>query len=179
MADSERARSALFALDPSCNRDRWWRTLAAAKAAGLSVDDAIEWSRQGSNFVSERDCERTWKSLSPDGRITDKTLYGWAFKEGWKDPARDRLNGHRRRFPNESAHSVTCQSKASQKLGKSAAEVWAQCVPATSEHPYIAAKGGTPDGLRVVRPESSLEIAAERVAGWLVVPVLKPNWRAH
>ena len=53
-----------------------------------------------------------------------------------------------------------------------AAEVWKRCKPATAEHPYIVAKQGTPEGLRVVPDGDPLRIAGASVAGWLVVPVL-------
>ena len=53
-----------------------------------------------------------------------------------------------------------------------AAEVWARCKPAPADHPYITAKDGRPDGLRVVPDADPLRIAGASVAGWLVVPVL-------
>lgn len=52
-----------------------------------------------------------------------------------------------------------------------AAHVWEICEPATADNPYIAKKGGTPDGLRIY-PHGAppLEIQGQNVAGWLVVP---------
>lgn len=43
--------------------------------------------------------------------------------------------------------------------------------PASGDHPYIVAKRGNPDGLRVVPADDTLTIGGQRVAGWLAVPV--------
>jgi RecA-family ATPase len=53
-----------------------------------------------------------------------------------------------------------------------AAEVWARCKPAPSDHPYITTKDGRHAGLRVVPEGDPLRIAGESVAAWLVVPVV-------
>ena len=53
-----------------------------------------------------------------------------------------------------------------------ALEVWERCIPATAEHAYIAAKGGTPDGLRVMPESDTLTIATQQMSGALVVPVM-------
>jgi hypothetical protein len=50
------------------------------------------------------------------------------------------------------------------------AALWASWPEADHQHDYIARKNGTPDGLRVVPPNSPIEIAGHRVAGWLAVP---------
>ncbi len=39
-----RALSALRAIDPGCDRETWVKVLAAAKDAGISFDDASDWS---------------------------------------------------------------------------------------------------------------------------------------
>ncbi len=49
---------------------------------------------------------------------------------------------------------------------------WERCQPATDGHPYIVAKRGSGDGLRVVPADDGLAIAGQGVAGWLVVPVM-------
>ena len=52
-----------------------------------------------------------------------------------------------------------------------AEEVWTRCEPATVAHPYVARKGGVPDGLGVYPVEAPpLIIQGQNVAGWLVVP---------
>jgi hypothetical protein len=43
---------------------------------------------------------------------------------------------------------------------------------APADHPYILAKQGRPDGLRVVPADDRLTIAGQAVAGWLAVPVV-------
>ena len=52
----ERARSALHALDPGCDRETWVRAAMAAKAAGLDEGDFLAWSEGAPNFDSARDC---------------------------------------------------------------------------------------------------------------------------
>ncbi|MBK8104978.1 MAG: hypothetical protein IPK42_05155 [Betaproteobacteria bacterium] len=56
--------------------------------------------------------------------------------------------------------------------GMGAAEVWARCKPAPADHPYITAKDGRPDGLRVVPEGDPLRVNGESVVGCLVVPVV-------
>jgi hypothetical protein len=59
-----------------------------------------------------------------------------------------------------------------------AAEVYARCEAATNAHPYIAAKraAGAPlDALRVVPAGDSLHIAAQSMAGFLMVPAYAPD----
>ena len=51
------------------------------------------------------------------------------------------------------------------------AATFASYQPASAQHPYIAAKRGNPDGLRVVPADAPLTIEGKPVAGWLVVPV--------
>lgn len=172
MNDHDRALSALHTLDPGCPRDEWVRIGMAAKAAGLTLEDFTDWSAGASNFAGERDCASAWRSFH-DGAVGAGTLYYLAQQTcQWKDPARGRLNGHRRRANSDGGPVPIREANGAHTPAMSAAEVWAQCEAATAEHPYIAAKGGIPDGLRVVPLASALTIARERVAGWLVVPVL-------
>ena len=53
-----------------------------------------------------------------------------------------------------------------------AAEAWARCNPAPAGHPYIRAKDGRAEGLRMVPEGDPLRIAGASVAGWLAVPVV-------
>ena len=65
----ERARSALNALDPSCDHSTWVRIGMAARAAGLDFDDFNRWSSDGSNYAGEHDTRSAWRSFDPHGAI--------------------------------------------------------------------------------------------------------------
>lgn len=161
----ERARSALHALDPGCDRETWVRAAMAAKAAGLDEGDFLAWSEGAPNFDSARDCRSVWRSIREDGGIKAGTLFALARAAGWSnEPAG--INGHPR--------LVDVPRRPQEPAGRPAFDVagaWASCEPATPGHGYIARKLGLPDGLRVVPADSSLRIAGQSVAGWLAVPL--------
>lgn len=172
MTESERARDALSAIDPSCDREQWVRTGMAAKAAGLSLDDWTEWSRGGDNFRSARDCESVWDSVKP-GAVTAGTLFYMARSHGWSESNKQRHAP--RAFPSaQTSHRPARPQSPADTAERSPTAFWEICRPATDAHPYIAAKGGSADGLRVVPDNSTERIAGHSVAGWLVVPVRSP-----
>ena len=171
MDDTGRARSALQALDPGCDREQWVRIGMAAKAAGLTLDDFASWSGGAANYAGERDCAQVWRSIN-EGPVKAATLYSMAFAAGWQDTAKPRHNGHSKRQPFSGTGSPASQPIAPQRADRSVAALWKRCAPATAAHPYILAKNGTPDGLRVVPPKDALKISGQSVAGWLVVPAL-------
>ncbi|MDE3022686.1 MAG: AAA family ATPase [Pseudomonadota bacterium] len=162
MTESERARSALHSLDPGCDREPWIKAGMAAKAAGLSLDDFTDWSRGAPNFAGERDCAQVWRSFT-DGGIKAGTLFSMAFSAGWNDPEKRRQNQ-----PGQRQNERPKQSP--QKAEKSALSLWNRLESASPSHPYIMAKKGKPDGLRVVPDGESLTIAGQSVAGYLAVP---------
>lgn len=151
----QEARAALQCLDPGTDRETWVRLLMAAKAAGIGEDDAIGWSANAPNFGGERDVRSVWRSIKPEGGVSAGTLYAMARAAGWKP----RQGDERLRTMPSPARPGARPTKA-----PSPAEVWSRCEPATDRHPYIVAKQGRPEGLRVV-PDGYR-------AGWLVVPVL-------
>ncbi len=163
MSGAAQAREALDCIDASAPRDAWVRALMAAKAAGVDEAAAEQWSAHADNF-NERDFRATWRSIKPEGGIGPGTLFAMAREAGWK--AR---NGATRSqaTPGHGRHAKARSGAAKQP---SAAEVWARFEPATDAHPYIAAKCGIPDGLRVVPAADPLHIAGVSVAGWLAVP---------
>lgn len=91
---NERARGALFALDPACSRDEWVRDLMAYKSAGGDEDTARDWSAQADSF-READFVATWRSISPDGGIKPGTLFKLARDTGWRESRK--ANGHAKR----------------------------------------------------------------------------------
>lgn len=175
--DYEEAWDALHAIPPDLSRDEWHKTGRAAIAAGLSVDDLVEWSRPAHNFKNEQDVRAAFRTIKPDGGTGPATLFRMAMDHGWTPPAK----------PGQppAAYGVMAMAEKLQQRshpappapkpvpGMSAAEVWGRCIPATGAHPYIVAKGGRAEGLRVVPEGDPLRITGEPMAGALVVPVMR------
>lgn len=170
MDNQTRALSALHALDPGCDRNTWIRIGMAAKAAGLNFEDFDQWSGSAANYEGDRACRQQWDSLDADGPVKAGTLYAQAFEAGWKDPSPK--NGHGKPKATRLGIPLTRPKKAQQRpdTRESVAEFWNRCTIATEEHPYIVAKRGTPDGLRIVPAENPPTIGGHCVAGWLAVP---------
>lgn len=152
--DIERARSALWSLDPGHARGKWVKSGMAAKAEGLTFEDFHEWSAGAANYKSEADCRSAWDSFK-DGAIGGGTLFYMAREAGWKDGSpRPFQSAPASPFkwankPTES-HPVAPKKEAEgQPQGKDPAAIWGACKPAMAAHWYIAKKGGNPDGLRV------------------------------
>jgi len=161
----ERARSALNAIDATCDRATWIRLGMAARAAGLSFDDFDGWSATGANYSGERDTRAVWQSFSDSGAVGPGTLFGAARAAGWRDDARP-LNGH-------NGHAAPPRRPQAPAGGApfDVAGTWEACEPATPAHGYIRRKLGLCDGLRVVPADSSVRVARQSVAGWLAVPL--------
>ncbi len=163
---TERATSALQAIDPGCDRETWIKAGMAAKAAGLSLEDFTNWSEAAPNFAGERDCAQVWRSFT-DGKIKEGTLFSMAHAAGWQDPTQSRQNrpGQRRNVPRDRRGTDTGQTQ-----DKTALSLWNRFQPATAEHGYIQAKHGTPDGLKAVPEGDKLTIIGQSMAGYLAVP---------
>jgi hypothetical protein len=164
--DAARARDALFALDAGCPRNEWVSAGIAAKAAGLSEDDFLEWSAGGANYGGERDARSVWRSIKPEGGIGSGTLFKMAMDVGWSDPrARNGTPAPR------VAAAKPSKREEPRKPRTDLAATFDGYPAASADHPYIVAKRGNPDGLRVVPADDTSTIGGERVAGWLAVPV--------
>ena len=174
MSDTARALNALQALDAGCGRPEWVRIGMAAKDAGLSLDDFTEWSSNAQNYEGERDCKQAWHSFT-DGPVKAATLFSMAFAAGWNDTAKPRHNGHSKRPAFTRTADPRHARKPPQQAVRSVADLWNHCAPADDTHPYIIAKNGRPDGLRVVPSDDNQTIAGQSVAGWLVVPARSLN----
>lgn len=176
MSELDRAASALQAIDPGCDRESWVRAGMASKAAGLEFEDFNTWSASGGNYAGEHDCRTVWKSFGESGRVTSASLFAMAFTQGWKDPSKARATGphaanDRKHGPLRAVASRAAPAPANQAESGKAATVWSRCEPAPAAHPYLAKKGGIPDGLRIYPNEAPpLTIQGQNVAGYLVVP---------
>src|SRR5205814_7176066 len=116
---------------------------------------------------SERSAVEVWRSIKPGKGVGVGTLFKMARKGGWRDEAQPRQP---RLIP--AARRPVERAKAA-RHGMGAADVWQRCIPASTEHGYIAAKMGAPEGLRVLPDGDSLTIVGQPMAGALVVPVLR------
>lgn len=156
MREVERAQSALWSLDPSCPYDEWVQIGMAAKAAGLAEGDWRDWSAQSEKFPGDAEIRTKWASFR-DGDVNAGTLFFKARGAGWQDPTADAGAGERGRGGARRADP-----------GK----IWNRAAPAPADHPYIAAKGGSADGLRVVNwpLPGWASFRGQSLRGWLVVP---------
>lgn len=168
VSEHDRVASALQAIDPGCDRESWVKIGMAAKSAGLEFEDFHTWSASAGNYAGESDCRTVWKSFSESGRVGPASLFAIAFAQGWKDPAKA---GNRKASAPIARPVKAAPAPAIQAESGKAAHVWELCEPATPDHPYIAKKGGMPDGLRVY-PHGAppLMIQGQNVAGYLVLP---------
>lgn len=172
--DQDDCLSALHCIPPGLPREEWADAVKAAKASGLSAEQVEQWSAQADNYdpAGFRD---TWRSFKESGKTGTGTLIWLARQHGWKpDSKRPTLP------PIASARADFKIPEPVRKTapGKSAAEVWERCAPATAAHPYIVAKqaqGAPLEGLRVVLDGYPFTIAGESMAGSLVVPVVRPG----
>ena len=161
MDDVDRARSALWSLDAGTSRAEWARIGMAAKDAGLSLSDFTEWSSQAANYGGEADTRTAWRSFKP-GDVKAATLFQRAHAAGWRDGQ-----------PHVQRQAATPAPAEAPKRPPSwpVAQAWAECVPATADHGYIARKGGQADGLRVYPADAAPRLIAKTdVRGWLAVP---------
>jgi putative DNA primase/helicase len=161
----ERARSALMAIDPGCDHDKWVKVMTAAKAAGLDFEAVNEWSAGAGNYKGEKDVLSAWRGLEKSGPVTAGTLFYLAKEAGWREG-----EGHtepRQRQTRERPAQATAKPTVDPVA------VWDRCVSANPGHGYIARKNGFPEGLRVYPAHAErLTIAGQDVAGWLVLPAV-------
>lgn len=166
--DPDRARAALWAIPADLPREDWVRIGMAAQASGLSQEDFDAWSATAPDHYDPRAVRDTWKSFKGAG-IGAGTLFHAARSHGWQE----RQEGPPR-LP-DSPRQVE-QPRASVPH-PAALAVWDRCAPAPGDHPYIIAKSGTPDGLRLVPEGDPLTIAGQRLAGALAVPAYDAEGR--
>lgn len=170
-ADIDRARDALQAIPPDCDRETWVKVGMSAQAAGVDFDTFDTWSAGAGNYDS-RAARDTWRSFKPGKGVGAGTLFRMAAEHGWRmgegKPQQRALQAPRK----------APEPQRKPAPGMSPAEVWNRCEPATWEHGYITAKAaaGVPlDALRVVPAGDGLRIAGQNMAGALVVPAYGPQ----
>ncbi len=132
----------------------------AAHAAGLHFEDFDAWSAGGTSY-DPRAARDVWRSFKDkESGIGPGTLFAMA-----KERGHSLANGRHHASHRPHAASGTLTSRPSP------AEIFARFAPATADHPYIKAKQGIPEGLRVVPEGDPLRVAGESMVGALVIPV--------
>ncbi len=170
--DIDRARGALHAIPPNLPRDDWHRVGRSAIAAGLPVDDVVEWSRNAPNFKSEQDVRAAFRTITPDGGTGPGTLFQAARDAGWTD----NVKPHAQR-PAKAAVSPA-EPLRKPAAGMGADEVFARGERVTNAHGYVVQKAaaGVPlDGLRVLPADDALRIRGESMASALAVAAYGPD----
>ena len=82
-ADIDRARDALQAIPPDCDRETWVKVGMAAQAAGVDFDTFDAWSAGAGNY-DRRAARDTWRSFKPGKGLGAGTLYRVAAENGWR-----------------------------------------------------------------------------------------------
>lgn len=166
VSDLSRALDALQYIPADTGHDEWLRALMAAHAAGVPEDEAEAWSAQAPSFDA-RTFRAKWRSIKTGGGIGPGTLFKLAAEHGYGKRRSLTLTHTRSGLPRTAPEPRTAP-----RQGEDPSAVWNRCIAAPSDHPYIVAKAGLPDGLRVVPAGDPLRIMGESMAGALVVPVL-------
>lgn len=170
LLDTERARDALLSIPPDLARDDWVKAGMAAQAAGLDFDAFNDWSAGAGNY-DERAARDTWHSFKPGKGVGAGTLFKLAAENGWR-------MGEGKPQRQAPAPTRPAEPPRQPAPGMSPADVWSRCEVATAQHPYIVAKqaAGVPlAGLRVLPADDRLTVQGERMAGALVVPVIRAD----
>lgn len=113
---------------------------------------------------NERDARDTWRSFKPGKGVGAGTLFKLAAENGW------RMGAEKPQARPMQAPAKAIEPTRKPAAGMSPAEVWERCEPATAAQPYIMAKRGNCEGLRVLPAGDALRIAGESMAGALVLP---------
>ena len=159
--ETERARSAMWSLDPSADRDTWVRYAMGIKAAGLEFNDFHDWSAGAGNYKDEAECRSVWSSIK-EGGVTAASLFRAALACGWTDgtkPQTERPQSHQKERKEPEPSKPPLHDPLT---------LWNACKPVPASHEYINRKLGLPDGLRVY--SGALTIAGQSCDGALVLP---------
>ena len=169
--DLDRAHDALYSIPADLPRDDWVKAGMGFHAAGGDFDTFDNWSASAPSYNAQA-CRDMWKSIKPGRGVGTGTLHKLAADNG------GRMGEGKPQRQAAPAPRQTVQPPRQSAPGMSPADVWSRCEAATAQHPYIAQKqaAGVPlDGLRVVPADDRLTVQGERMAGALVVPVIRTD----
>jgi hypothetical protein len=163
IAEIERAKSALWSIDPGCDPGEHFRIAAAFADAGGNFETFNQWSAPAHNYGSESACRSTWNSASKPGGVKAGTLFDRAHAAGWSD-------GNEAPASRPQAHQgKPRQPEPSKPLLHDPAAIWNNdCKPAPFDQQYITKKLGLPDEVRVYH--GPMVIAGQPCAGSVVLP---------
>lgn len=121
------ALDALHAIDAGTTRDEWFRAGAAARAAGLELEDIDAWSATAANYKGTKDVLAAFGRLKPDGPIGPGTLFFMARAQGWKPPR----DGNVRKLRPRPAQAVSRPVAAPlrESLADYGRDLWSACKP--------------------------------------------------
>ena len=112
-SDEYKARSALNTLYASdYGYDEWKDVGIAFKAAGGTLEDWLAWCSIDASNYDEKVATRLFNSVSPDGPITDKSLWkrawdaGWDWREKYEKPPEVRQIPKPREFDSQDEQAV-------------------------------------------------------------------------
>ena len=140
------ALDALYSLDPSMVREQWIRVAFAAKDAGITEAEWLDWSERGSNF-DRADALSTFRNAKPRaGGVTAATLFMMARDAGYRPEQAKPGNGG-----NGQAHPMSPPRDKPAQVEPPPTDplpVWNAC-RTVDVHPYLSKKAIKPHGARV------------------------------
>lgn len=169
MDERPRIESVLGWLSADCDREAWFRCLAAIQNE-LGEDGrelARSWSAEWDGY-SESRFNETWRSCSQGGGIGVATLYHLAREAGWTDdvdvcPMSQEQAEARRRSREEAAQ----KNREAEARNRERAKVWTAAImaafPPAKLNPYLERKQVFPMGSLLSGPVSDVE----RIIGYM------------
>jgi putative DNA primase/helicase len=132
----ERARSALWSLDPGTDRDTWVKAGMAAKAAGLDFRRLPRLERESRELRQRGRMPLSLEEQPASRAVTVASLFAAARAAGWTDgdeaPAKRPQSHQEKRQQPEASKPPLHDPRA----------IWDACKPATAEQEYIDRKRG-------------------------------------
>ncbi|MTI64396.1 PriCT-2 domain-containing protein [Methylophaga sp.] len=140
----QEATDALYFISADVDRSTWAQLAMALKSAGVPFEIFDDWSATGSNY-DPKAAHDTWKSISPDGGISIKTLFHIAKQYGY-DPSQSKANFKPliELAKQRQAKAERVRQKARQKASDRAEYILDDCTYAPANHPYLLSKKITP-----------------------------------
>lgn len=140
----DEATEALYFIPADIPRPDWAKIAMTCKSADFPFEVFDQWSSTGQSY-DPKAARDTWKSISPDGGISIKTLFHIAKQYGY-DPRQSKADfkplielAKQRQQKAEKA-----RQEATEKAGARANNLLNNCGYAPANHPYFVSKGVRP-----------------------------------
>jgi putative DNA primase/helicase len=172
MRPSDEIRQAL-AFVPAHDRKTWVNVGMAIKSE-LGEDGFDLWSEwsQSDESYNATDARSVWRSISPSGGVTIRSLYGTAINCGWTPPKRAEAESDRKAVAvsvNGTRKSSAEDERHYHEARQRAVAIWEASDRAPDTHPYLVRKGIKSHGVKVYR--GNLVIRDMHCDGALIVPL--------